>query len=226
MRLLKVWKAPNFVNYKEFLQFQALLVDDCRSTRRNHLIVMQHLPCFTAGRRIQCTASDQLELCHPLYKVRMKSLSFRFKVDRGGQLTYHGPGQLVFYPILDLDQFQKSLHWYVASLEKVMIQTCISLGLQESRLSVDRQAVGIWVDGRKKVGFIGFHNSRWITSFGASLNLSEEAMPPFRQIVPCGMNDVFISSIESETGRKVAREMAEIKLIEQFISVFQCLDSA
>ncbi len=125
------------------------------------------------------------------------------EVERGGDVTYHGPGQLVGYPIIDLTRHRQDLHWYLRSLEEVLIRTLATYGTAAGR---SPGYTGVWVENRK-IASIGVHVTRWITFHGFALNVTTN-LSDFDLIVPCGIQRVEMTSIEKETG--VAHGVAEV----------------
>ncbi|MGF1459439.1 MAG: lipoyl(octanoyl) transferase LipB [Leptolyngbyaceae cyanobacterium] len=137
------------------------------------------------------------------------------KIERGGEVTHHCPGQLVGYPILNLRRHQPDLHWYLRQLEEVLIRTLQVLGLPGERLP---GLTGVWVEGHK-VAAIGIKVSRWITMHGFALNVTPE-LSGFRQIVPCGISDKPVGSLEQfQPG--IMRSQVQAILEIQFAEVFQ-----
>jgi lipoyl(octanoyl) transferase len=135
-----------------------------------------------------------------------------FPINRGGDITYHGPGQLVAYPILDLDQFFTDIHKYLRTLEEAVIRTCADFGIVAGRID---GLTGVWVDIEKegtarKICAFGVKSSRWVTMHGLALNVDSD-LNFFDLIVPCGITDRGITSISKETGRRV--ELDEVKLL-------------
>jgi lipoyl(octanoyl) transferase len=149
------------------------------------LFLLEHLPVYTIGRTPdQASLRDSALLPHPVVRI-----------NRGGQATYHGPGQLVGYPIVDLRGHGQDLHRYLRSLETVLILTLKKYGVAGIR----REALtGVWV-GERKIASIGVGVRRWITMHGFALNVRGD-LAPFREIVPCGIAGVEMTSIERETG--------------------------
>ncbi len=139
--------------------------------------------------------------------------------DRGGDITYHGPGQIVGYPILDLAQHRRDVRWYVNQLEEVMIRASADFGITARRVA-DRH--GIWVDaaaGEEKLAALGVHLSRWVTSHGFAYNVSTD-LRYFDLIVPCGIAGKRATSLERVLDRAVSSEEVRPKLISHFAEVF------
>lgn len=140
-----------------------------------------------------------------------------FKTDRGGDITYHGYGQLVAYPILNLERHKLSLKEYIYKLEHTIIQTVAAYDIQAERLS---GATGVWIEGRRKIAAIGVRASRYVTMHGMALNVSTD-LTYFNHINPCGFVDKGVTSIERETGRKIAMSEVEKVFEELFLKNFQ-----
>lgn len=139
--------------------------------------------------------------------------------DRGGDITYHGPGQIVGYPILDLTAHRRDVRWYVEQLEEAMIRASAAFGVSGHR---SEGAHGVWVDtpvGEEKLAALGVHLSRWVTSHGFAYNVSTD-LRYFDLIVPCGIPDKRATSLEKLLGRTVSKTEVLIRLIEQFGNAF------
>ncbi|MBG1268415.1 lipoyl(octanoyl) transferase LipB [Nostoc sp. WHI] len=145
------------------------------------LILLEHPPVYTLG---QGSNSDfiKFDIDNSVHNVH--------RVERGGEVTYHCPGQLVGYPILNLQRYRKDLHWYLRQLEEVIIRVLAVYGLQGERIPA---FTGVWLQGRK-VAAIGIKVSRWITMHGFALNVCPD-MTGFEQIVPCGISDKPVGSL-------------------------------
>jgi len=139
--------------------------------------------------------------------------------DRGGDITYHGPGQIVGYPILDLTEHRRDIRWYVEQLEEVMIRASADFGIAAKRLE---GAHGIWVEGpsgEEKLGALGVHLSRWVTSHGLAYNVSTD-LRYFDLIVPCGITGKRATSLERVLGRTVSLQEARERVQARFAEVF------
>lgn len=178
------------------------------------LLLCEHPHVITLGRN-----GDPKHLHAASSVLRQMQVEFHAS-DRGGDITYHGPGQLVGYPILDLAEHQRDVRWYVKQLEEVMIRLTGGLGIQGKRLE---QAHGVWVDtpaGEEKLAALGVHLSRWVTSHGFAYNISTD-LRYFDLIVPCGIPDKRATSVERLLGRAVTKQEALPLLIEHFGEVFE-----
>jgi len=138
-----------------------------------------------------------------------------FDIDRGGDITYHGPGQIVGYPILDLKEWKEDTHLYLRSIEEVIIRTCRSYGLKAGRIE---KLTGVWIEDRK-VAAIGIKVSRWITMHGFAFNVNTD-LSLFQGIIPCGITDKSVTSLSKELGRPVDMNEVKGKLVDNFKSVF------
>ena len=163
------------------------------------LLLLEHPPVYTKGKR-----SDPAELGMGEDWYRMQGIEVR-ETDRGGRVTYHGPGQLVGYPIVSLRPYGDNVHEYVRKLERLMID---SLAAREIEAEVIDGLTGVWVGGRppqgRKIGSIGVHVNRGVTTHGFAVNVNND-LQPFEWIVPCGIEHVRMSSVYLETGRRDMR---------------------
>jgi lipoyl(octanoyl) transferase len=200
------------VPYEDGLALQRALVEERRTGAIGDvLVLLQHPPVITLGVKgdggranILATSSRLAELGIAVHES-----------GRGGDVTYHGPGQVVGYPIIDLKPDRCDVHRYVRDVEEVMIRACADYGLTAGRI---KGLTGAWV-GAEKIGAIGVRISRWITSHGFAFNVGT-ALDHFRLIVPCGISDRGVTSLERATGRKIPMAEAEDALIRHFCDVF------
>ncbi|XP_011211497.2 putative lipoyltransferase 2, mitochondrial [Bactrocera dorsalis] len=177
---------------------------------RNYLILQQHDPVYTIGIRTK-NYSDADE-----QRLRKLGAEF-FRTNRGGLITFHGPGQLVAYPILHLHQFHPKMRWYVATLEKTVIETCRKMGIPQATTTSD---TGIWV-GNNKICAIGVHGSRYVTTHGIGLNCCTD-LRWFEHIVPCGIEGKGVTSLSNELQRNVCVEEAAKVFVRCFAEHFKC----
>ncbi|MCX6143943.1 MAG: lipoyl(octanoyl) transferase LipB [Ignavibacteriales bacterium] len=138
-----------------------------------------------------------------------------FHIDRGGDITYHGPGQVVGYPIVDLNQHSPDIHAYLRQLEEVLIATLGTFGIQGGR---EEGMTGVWTSG-EKIAAIGVKVSRWVTMHGFALNVNTD-LQKFARIIPCGIFHKGVTSMKQVLGREIALEEVERKLTESFASIF------
>jgi lipoyl(octanoyl) transferase len=172
----------------------------------DELLLLEHEPVYTIGRTPdQSSLRDAAQLPQPL-----------FPINRGGQATYHGPGQLVGYPIIDLHRHGQDLHRYLRWLEEVLIELLHSLGISAQTRN---GLTGVWTDDRK-IASIGVGVRHWITMHGFALNVSGD-LSAFDHIVPCGIANVTMTSIEKESGHACSVEQVATGAAELFV---RCLD--
>ena len=204
------------VPYAEAYDLQLKLVQSRKADAiPDVLLLCEHPHVITLGRnghREHLLASDNL----------LAQMNVRFHLsDRGGDITYHGPGQIVGYPILDLTEHKRDVRWYVEQLEEVMIRATAEFGLRAKRVEGRH---GIWLNTKapaseEKLGALGVHLSRWVTSHGFAYNVSTD-LRYFDLIVPCGISGKRATSLERALGRQVNAEEAERHLIAHFGEIF------
>jgi len=184
---------------------------------RHHLLFCEHPPVYTLGKSgsLQHLLLDEAGL-------RSRGIEF-FKINRGGDITYHGPGQIVAYPIFDLDRFFTDVHRYVRTLEEIVIRTLREYGLEAQRME---GFTGVWLPPtptlpKRKICAIGVHLSRWVTMHGFALNVNTD-LSYFRHIVPCGIDaaDKDVTSLEAELGRPVELQEVKNRLKRHFAALF------
>jgi lipoyl(octanoyl) transferase len=177
------------------------------------LLLCEHPHVITLGRN---GTRDNLRAPEAL--LARKSVEFHSS-DRGGDITYHGPGQIVGYPILDLADHRRDIGWYVAQLEEVMIRATGDFGLAAKRIP---GCHGAWLDtprGEEKLGALGVHLSRWVTSHGFAYNVSTD-LAYFDLIVPCGISGKGVTSLERALGRPVDIAKARDRVVAHFAEIF------
>lgn len=163
---------------------------------QNDLIFCEHPHVYTLGK-----SGDEKNLLLSPEELKEKGIEY-FRINRGGDITYHGPGQLVGYPIFDLDQFKPDLHWYLRGLEEAIIQTIAEFGLKGTRID---GLTGVWLDdekGPRKIMAIGVRASRWVTMHGFAFNVNTD-LSYFDNIIPCGIDDKDVTSLAKELGHEV-----------------------
>jgi lipoyl(octanoyl) transferase len=198
-QLLSRWLG--LIPYTDGLNLQESLVQECLvGDSQEHLLLLEHEPVFTMGRsRDESSLGDETTLPYPIHRT-----------NRGGQATYHGPGQLVGYPILDLNKRGRDLHRYLRFLEDAIIAVMAVYSVSGSR----REGLtGVWVEDRK-IASIGIGVRRWISMHGFALNV-ECNLPGFDSITPCGISGVTMTSLSSESGREL--QTSEVALVTQEI---------
>jgi len=221
MRDLEV-RRLGVVGYEEALALQRRLVEERRAERvPDLLLLLQHPPVITLGvkgdgGRANIVATPE----------RLEALGISIhETGRGGDVTYHGPGQIVGYPIVDLRPDRCDVHRYVRDVEEVMIRVCADYGVSAGRI---KGLTGAWVGADKmvaaKIGAVGVRISRWITSHGFAFNVSTD-LDHFRVIVPCGISDRGVTSLEkaleNTSGRRVPLAEVEDALVRRFAETFE-----
>jgi lipoyl(octanoyl) transferase len=200
------------VAYADALALQRQLVEERRAGRVGDLLLLlQHPPVITLGVKGDGGRSNVLAADETLAELGVEIS----ETGRGGDVTYHGPGQIVGYPILDLKPDRCDVHRYVRDLEEVMIRVCADYGIAAGRIA---GLTGAWI-ADEKVGAIGVRISRWITSHGFAFNVSTN-LADFQLIVPCGIADHGVTSLEKATGRALSIPDVEDHLARHFLSVF------
>ncbi len=200
-------KSKKFVNGIESADFVPDTI--------HHLLFCEHPHVYTLGK------SGHIENLL-VNNERLKEMNVTFyKTNRGGDITYHGPGQIVGYPILDLERFTTDLGKYMRNLEEVIIRTIAEYGIIADRLP---GSTGVWLDPdnparARKICAMGVRSSRWVTMHGFALNVNTD-LSYFNYIVPCGITDKAVTSMEKELGRIVDEQEVKDKLLVHFAQVF------
>jgi lipoyl(octanoyl) transferase len=200
------------VPYADGLELQRRLVEERKAERiPDTLLLLQHPHVLTVG--VKKDGRSHI-LASP---DRLSSLGVDvFETGRGGDVTYHGPGQLVGYPVVDLNPDRRDVHRYVRDLEEVMIRVCADYGLTAGRV---QGFSGAWI-GDEKIGAIGVRISRWITSHGFAFNVTTD-VEFFNLIVPCGIADKGVTSLAAALGKAPAMPEVEDRVVSHFAAVFQ-----
>ncbi|HKV70669.1 MAG TPA: lipoyl(octanoyl) transferase LipB [Gemmatimonadales bacterium] len=195
------------VPYRDALELQRSLARDRIEGRLDHdvLILLEHPPVVTLGRG-----------SHAEHVLESEGIDV-VEVERGGDVTYHGPGQLVGYPIFDLKGFKQDLHWYLRTLEQALIEGLALLDIPAER---NPGYTGVWTQGRK-IASIGVHVKQWVTWHGFALNVTTD-LTAFNRIVPCGIPDVEMTSVlrESGGGSRTLREETSAAMVRGFEAAF------
>jgi len=182
----------------------------------NYFILCEHPHVFTLGKSGQ---EENLLLTET--QLKMANATF-YKINRGGDITYHGPGQIVGYPIIDLENFSIGIHEYISKLEEVIIRTVSSFGIVADRL---QGSSGVWLDSQsnnaRKICAIGVRASRYVTMHGFALNVNSD-LNYFQKIVPCGIPDKTVTSMEKELGVSVDLDEVKAEIKKQFQAIFSC----
>jgi len=197
------------------LQSEPGKVTEQKLATTNHLLFVEHAPVYTLGK-----SGDINHVLISEEERSKKGIEF-FKINRGGDITFHGPGQLVGYPIFDLDNFKTDLGWYLRSLEEVIILTMADYGLKGER---SKGETGVWLDpdvkGReRKICAMGIRCSRWITMHGFAFNVNTD-LDYFNYIIPCGIENKQVTSLQKELGYTLPMQEVKQKVKENFEKVF------
>jgi lipoyl(octanoyl) transferase len=213
-----------FIGYTDAFELQKRIVAARKADAIGDVLLLcEHPHVITLGRsgkRENLLASDHV--------LAQKGVEFH-ATNRGGDITYHGPGQIVGYPVIRLSEIRRDVVWYVRMLEEVMIRACADFGIVARR---EEGKTGAWIDpaasavgpsagaaSAEKIGAIGVHISRWVTSHGFAFNVATN-LRYFELIVPCGIAERKATSLEKVLGRAVKRNEAAPKLVEHFGEVF------
>ena len=217
-----------FKDYKETWDYQEALFKDIVDTKvrnrredagletPNHFLFVEHPHVYTLGK-----SGDMNNLLVDEKKLAEKGATF-YKINRGGDITYHGPGQVVGYPILDLDNFFTDIHKYLRFLEEMVILTLAEYGLKGERSEGE---TGVWLDVgtpfARKICAMGVRASRWVTMHGFALNVNTD-LGYFDMMIPCGIKDKAVTSLNVELGQKeVDMEGVKERLLKHFINLFE-----
>lgn len=188
--------------------------NDLQNPTPNYLLFTEHPHVYTLGKR-----GDVNNLLLSEKELKEKDITF-FKSNRGGDITYHGPGQIIGYPILDLDNFFTDIHKFMRNLEEVIILTLADYGLKGERSEGE---TGVWLDVGtpfvRKICALGVRTSRWVTMHGFGLNVSTN-LGYFDHIIPCGIRDKAVTSLEVELNKKIAISEVKNKIKKHFSAVF------
>lgn len=226
MKPTVIFQSLGLMDYQEAWDYQETLFKEAIDLKirarngeeveatKNYLLFVEHPHVYTLGK-----SGDVSHLLLNEEKLNEHEATF-YKINRGGDITYHGPGQLVGYPIFDLDHFFHDIHKYMRLLEESVIQTLKEYGIESGRVE---GMTGVWLDGDKptarKICAMGVKSSRWVTMHGIGFNVNSD-LSYFSHIVPCGIQDKAVTSMQQELGRKLdMTEVAEVlktKLAEQF----------
>lgn len=185
---------------------------------KNHLLFVEHPPVYTLGK-----SGHEENLLISDEDRTARGIQY-FKTNRGGDITFHGPGQVVGYPILDLEKFYTDIGRYLRNIEEVIILTLAEYGIEGKR---SKGETGVWIDPdikgmERKVCAIGVRCSRWITMHGFALNVNTD-LEYFKYIIPCGIQNKQVTSLKHELGRDVSTEEIKSKITKNFENVFQVM---
>ena len=222
-----VFRDLGLIDYKEAWDYQEKLfqeIIDIKSRNRkegtnvatqSHLLFCEHPHVYTLGK-----SGDEKNLLVNEEYLKSRGATF-YKINRGGDITYHGPGQIVGYPILDLDNFFTDIHKYLRLLEEAVIKTIAEYGLEGVRSNGE---TGVWLDVGKltarKMCALGVRSSRWVTMHGFAFNVNAD-LSYFGNIVPCGIVDKSVTSLQKELGYRLNIEDVKDKLKKHLASIFK-----
>ena len=225
MERLVYFEDLGFRGYKSVWDYQEQLLavnlalksnETTHQQTNNYLLFVEHPPVYTlgkSGKREHVLISET--------EMKEKNIDF-FHINRGGDITFHGPEQLVGYPIFDLDKFKTDLGWYLRSLEEVIIQTLAVYGIKGSR---SKGETGVWIDPDKpgcerKICAMGIKCSRWITMHGFAFNINTD-LNYFNYIIPCGIQNKQVTSLQKELGRYIPIDEVKPIVKENFAQIFE-----
>lgn len=222
-----LFKDLDLIDYKKCWDYQEKLFNDIlliKSTNRkenksdptnNYLLFCEHPHVYTLGK-----SGDQKNLLVNTNYLKSRGATF-YKSNRGGDITYHGPGQIVGYPILDLDNFFTDIHKYLRFLEEAIILTLKEFGVNGER---SKGETGVWLDvgsnEARKICAFGVKSSRWVTMHGFAFNINTN-LAYFNNIIPCGIIDKQVTSLEKELGKKLDIQVVKEKLKIHLTSLFK-----
>ncbi len=227
MQPLVYFRDLGLIDYKKAWDFQETIFnntiqekiqirngDDSLQTK-NYLLFCEHPHVFTLGK----SGSESNLLLNEL-ELEQEAATF-YKINRGGDITYHGPGQLVAYPIFDLDHFFTDIHKYMRFLEEAVIQTLADFGIISGRVE---GLTGVWIDGdtskARKICALGVKSSRWVTMHGIGFNVNSD-LNYFTHIIPCGIDDKAVTSMQQELGRKLDLQEVSSVLKNKLAQLFE-----
>ena len=215
------------IDYKKCLEYQEALFSDILEVKsnnrkknksdftKNHLLFCEHPHVYTLGK-----SGNKNNLLVNEQFLKSKSATF-YEINRGGDITYHGPGQIVGYPILDLDNFFTDIHKYLRLLEEAIILTLREYNLEAQR---SKGETGVWFDvgteKARKICAFGIKSSRWVTMHGFAFNISSD-LSYFGNIIPCGIVNKKVTSLEAEIGKKVKMGDVKKKLKQHLSNLFE-----
>ena len=220
-------KDLSLKDYKETWDYQTELLQEIVDTKisnrrnseseitKNHFLFVEHPHVYTLGK-----SGDLSNLLLNETQLKEKGATF-YKINRGGDITYHGPGQIVGYPILDLENFFTDIHKYLRLLEETIILTIAEYGIEGTRSEGE---TGVWLDVgtpfARKICAMGIRSSRWVTMHGFALNANAD-LGYFDNIIPCGIRGKAVTSMEAELDRKVDIEEVKKKILKHFKTLFE-----
>jgi lipoyl(octanoyl) transferase len=214
-RILNYCDLKN-IDYQEAWHLQKEILEMRVDEKINDILfLLEHPHTYTLGK-----VADKRNLIGSVDYLMQNKISV-FDIDRGGDITYHGPGQIVGYPIIDLKKWKQDTHRYLRSLEEVIIKTCSEYGLKGVR---DSKYTGVWI-GDKKIAAIGIKVSRWVTMHGFAFNINTD-LDFFSGIIPCGIVDKGVTSLKNELSKSIDIAKVKEKLVNNFKNIFDYEDVA
>ena len=182
----------------------------------NYILFCEHPPVFTLGK-----SGKPENLLEDDASLKELGIDY-YKINRGGDITFHGPGQLVGYPILDLDNFFTDIHKYMRLLEEAVIRTCADYGIEAGRIE---GLTGVWLDyveqkNPRKICAMGVKASRWVTMHGFALNVNTD-LSYFNHIIPCGIEDKTVTSLEKELGSPQDMQQVSSRMLKHLADLFE-----
>ncbi len=211
-RTLRVIR-PGRLSYEDAWALQRRAAEEVQAGGPETFFLLEHEPVFTLGRN-----ADRADVLWAEEECRRRGISI-VETDRGGKVTYHGPGQLVGYPIVNLHPDRRDVKRYVTDLEDVLIRALGEFGIRADRSPRSERVTSVWV-GNDKIAAIGVHISRWVTTHGFALNVSDEPLASFGGIVPCGITDGGVTSMARQLGRVPDMESVGVAVTASFADVF------
>ena len=200
----------DFIDYKEAWDLQKSTFELRHNKKLPDIIfLLEHPHTYTLGK-----TADKKNLIGSDDFLSENKISV-YDIDRGGDITYHGPGQIVGYPIIDLNEWRNDTHKYLRALEEVIIRTCSYYNITGTRVP---KYTGVWIDNRK-IAAIGIKVSRWITMHGFAFNINTD-LSLFSGIIPCGISDKEVTSLQKETGGKIDIQEVKSFLVKNFKEIF------
>ena len=205
-----IYSDLGFIDYKEAWDLQKETLEKRSNKKLNDVFyLLEHPHTYTLGK-----VADKKNLIGSEEYLSKNNISV-YDIDRGGDITYHGPGQIVGYPIIDLTEWKRDTHKYLRSLEEVIILTCAEYGLKCVR---EPKYTGVWIEDRK-IAAIGIKVSRWITMHGFAFNVNTD-LSLFSGIIPCGIEDKDVTSLKRELGKDINISEVKTLLVKNFKEVF------
>ncbi len=214
-------------DYKLALDYQEKLFDETIKIKQknkndglnlptqNHFLFVEHPHVYTLGK-----SGDFNNLLLTEAQLKAKGAAF-YKINRGGDITYHGPGQIVGYPILDLDNFFTDIHKYMRNLEEAIIRTLAEYNIMGTRSDGE---TGVWLDVgtpfARKICALGVRSSRWVTMHGFALNVNTD-LGYFDNIIPCGIRGKAVTSMQGELGKTIDQDEVKVKILKHFAELFE-----